>query len=505
MDLLARDQDDRPGGGLVALDYKSLGVRQLGSIYEGLLEFRLRFDDRGGVVVANDRAERKATGSYYTPDFVVKYIVERTLGPIVAEHTERLRPKFRAAAEARRAAAHRREVTGQKAAEDPATRALVDELFSITVLDPAMGSGHFLVEAVDRLTDRLLDFLARFPQNPVQDQIAQTRRAIIDEMERQHVSIDVSRLTEINLTKRHVLKRCIFGVDLNPMAVELAKVSLWLDSFTLGAPLSFLDHHLRYGNSLAGTTVAEVRTAASQRTLFERDQFDELASATALMRHVGELSDTTTAQVSESRTEYRKAAASLWPYKRLLDLYCGQWFDGGPKPVSAGPKGKQKLLKGNRMKTFYASHPIVEFLNSGRARAIAESDDPVAAAARLPTADRPPVESAVAAASRFRFFHWELEFPEVFFRGGRREPGRRLRRRHRQPALDPPGGSQGDEGDDGGDLPGDVRRRGRRLRPLPRPRMPVAAPWRSPPMISTFSPCSTRRSCGGFSRGTSAT
>ena len=79
-----------------------------------------------------------------------------------------------------------------------------------------------------------------------------TREAIVSEMERQGITVDAARLTDINLLKRHVLKRCAYGVDLNPMAVELAKVSLWLDCFTIGAPLSFLDHHLKCGNSLIG-------------------------------------------------------------------------------------------------------------------------------------------------------------------------------------------------------------------------------------------------------------
>ena len=77
-------------------------------------------------------------------------------------------------------------------------------------------------------------------------------------MDRQGVTVNTARLTDLNLLKRHVLKRCIYGVDLNPMAVELAKVSLWLDCFTLGAPLSFLDHHMKVGNSLIGANVEEV-------------------------------------------------------------------------------------------------------------------------------------------------------------------------------------------------------------------------------------------------------
>lgn len=81
------------------------------------------------------------------------------------------------------------------------------------------------------------------------------RNEILEQISRQGVKIDESKLTEVNLIKRMVMKRCIYGVDLNEMAVELAKLSLWLDSFTLGAPLSFLDHHLKCGNSLIGTNV----------------------------------------------------------------------------------------------------------------------------------------------------------------------------------------------------------------------------------------------------------
>jgi len=125
------------------------------------------------------------------------------------------------------------------------------------------------------------------------------------------------------------------------MAVELAKVSLWLDSFTLGAPLSFLDHHLKCGNSLIGVTVDEVRHAIegkglstdvhdtrSQVSLFG-SRFAGLMLATDLMRHVGELSDVTAAQVKESRASSSKRAIKLAPFKRILDVYTSQWFGNG--------------------------------------------------------------------------------------------------------------------------------------------------------------------------------
>ena len=294
LDLLARDDDDKTFE-RVFIDYKSLGVRQLGSIYEGLLEFRLRIaaekmaickgkkteeivayteaakDKRkiltigqgknatertlpkGAVYLENDKRERKATGSYYTPDYIVEYIVANTVGPVLTERMDRVRPLLRDAQKAlhrereKAQALQRRSLKG----DDPEHQAFlthhdaIDALFGIKVVDPAMGSGHFLVEAVDFITDRMLDFLNGFPWNPIVYQLRETRETILHELDEQGVTVDAAKLTDVNLLKRHVLKRCIYGVDINPMAVELAKVSLWLDSFTLGAPLSFLDHHLK--------------------------------------------------------------------------------------------------------------------------------------------------------------------------------------------------------------------------------------------------------------------
>ena len=293
-------------------------MRQLGSFYEGLLEFKVRIaqekmavvkgkkteevipygetgkskqkvltigrgrnaEERvyhpGDVYLENDRRERKASGSYYTPDHIVKYIVENTVGPVLAEKFEKLRPRFREAQQAYGQAVVRAQsfVRQGMRPDDPAKVAntyegLVDDMFDVKVLDPAMGSGHFLVEAVDFICDRILGeregLLRAFPWNPVTKYLQDTREAIIAEMERQGVTVDTSRLTDINLLKRHVLKRCVYGVDLNPMAVELAKVSLWLDCFTIGAPLSFLDHHLKCGNSLIGSTVQEVESELAKQ------------------------------------------------------------------------------------------------------------------------------------------------------------------------------------------------------------------------------------------------
>ncbi len=447
IDLLARDVDDKRQD-LVFIDYKSLGVRQLGSMYEGLLEFRLRIapekmaivrgkkteeilpykeakaknhkiltDGRGKIAkertipkgtvyLENDKRERKATGSYYTPEHIVKYIIEHAVGPVLKEKLELFRPKLREVERKRKAFEDRQKALikgGLKPESEEKKkligRELVDELFNIRVLDPAMGSGHFLVHAVDYITDSMLDFLNSFPVNPVRDFLEKTRVTILKEMDDQGITIDASRLTDVNLLKRHVLKRCIYGVDLNPMAVELAKVSLWLDCFTLGAPLSFLDHHLRCGNSLIGVTVEEVREAieGGQQSLFGT-RFTGLKMAIGLMREIGELPDVTSKDVSESRRKYKKATVELVPFKRILDMYTSRWF--GNETYSSGKGAKKRV-----------HDPAKEFLRSQEVEAWYQDPE----GAKLSEWGRKVAETAARAAAKKRFFHWELEFPEVFY------------------------------------------------------------------------------------------
>jgi hypothetical protein len=419
LDRMARDEDEKRHD-LVFIDYKSLGVRQLGSIYEGLLEFKLRIAPEAMVVVKgkkteeiipyaeaqrtnrlarnprtfpvghvyleNDRRERKATGSYYTPDYIVKYIVEHTVGPVLRDKLEALRPLFREAEQTLRLerdkarALKRPDVSPERETYKKYRQALNEAFFDLTVLDPAMGSGHFLVEAVDYITDRLADFLASFRWNPIVYELSLTRQSIQQDMERQGVTIDASKLTDLNLLKRQVLKRCIYGVDLNPMAVELAKVSLWLDCFTLGAPLSFLDHHMKHGNSLIGGQTKDVQQALSGSIW--GFQFSYLLDAAQLMRRVGELSDVTAEQVVESRNAYKGAYNALAPFKRLLDAWISEYF---------GNKGAQHTVKN------YAGNILDNTIST------------------LNSLDQQAIATALSLSTAKHFFHWELEFPEIFY------------------------------------------------------------------------------------------
>jgi hypothetical protein len=239
LDRLARDQDEKTCA-RVFIDYRSLEVRLLGSIHEGLLECKLMVADNGEVFLASDKAQRKASGSFYTPDPLLEYIVAQTIDPVLDEKLEALRPEFR---KPRMTACH---------------VDLVERFFDLKVHDPAMGAGHFLVKAVDFITSRLLEFLQEFPASPVHVALDRTRASILRTLDEQGATVDPTWLTDRHLLREHVLKRCIYGVDIDPLAVELARVSLWLHACTVGAPLSFLNQHLRCGNSLVGASFPEV-------------------------------------------------------------------------------------------------------------------------------------------------------------------------------------------------------------------------------------------------------
>jgi len=244
------------------INYRDLSVQQLGSIYERLLEFEIVRDNSGTLAVRPNLFARKNTGSYYTPDELVGLILDETLEPLVTERLD----AFRAALGKLNA----------KDAEDYQRRELRDAdpanaILSLRVCDPAMGSGHFLVSLVDTLADHVLDAMAEAASlaadlaytSPLADKIEDIRATILKNARAANWTIDEAQLDDRHIIRRMVLKRCVYGVDKNPMAVELAKVALWLHTFTVGAPLSFIDHHLRAGDSLFGLWVRDAIDKAS--------------------------------------------------------------------------------------------------------------------------------------------------------------------------------------------------------------------------------------------------
>ncbi|ROI12635.1 restriction endonuclease [Microcystis aeruginosa FACHB-524] len=371
------------------IDYSFLGVRQLGSIYEGLLEYRIVIEGES-VHLENDRGERKATGSYYTPDYIVKYIVSHTLKPILEQRAQQFGDVMTEIATRRQESSDRRlgnlSQQGLEKELQRLEKKAITTLLDLKLCDPAMGSGHFLVEAVDYLTDELIQILNLYPEdNPVLTMLETTRQNIIDNLRQQGIILDSPTLEPTQLLQRVVMKRCIYGVDINPMAVELAKVSLWLHSFTVGAPLSFLDHHLRCGNSLIGTTAKDAEAAmieeeSGQLTLLT-GPFVGLLRAAEIMRGISTLSDATFAEVEASEQLFRDFDSQAKPYKRLLDVFLSRFF--GVKTA-------------------------IEFLQRYGGNISAINWD------KIPRSDQGILDQAASLYKSKRFFHWDLEFPEVF-------------------------------------------------------------------------------------------
>jgi hypothetical protein len=344
----------RPDGaaGRRRVGYADLGVEQLGAVYESLLDYRPATVDgadrrrspgaaRRLVSLQTGSGRRKATGSFYTPRSITEYLVRRTLHPLVHE-----RP--------------------------------ADAILDLRIVDPAMGSGAFLVAACR--------YLASAYENAL---LAEGRCS----------SRDVDHETRAEF-RRLVAQRCLYGVDLNPMAVQLACLSLWLATLAADRPLSFLDHHLRAGDSLIGASPADLarqppgprRTLARLRRLplFESNEIEAMLQETLPARRQFALERDDTADIvrAKERLLAHFGDRTLARWKQLADIWCSVWFwndsDGGAAPpAQAFPDLTDEVLRGRLMLPRSLSA-------SWRQR-------------------------AAGIASERRFFHWALEFPEVFY------------------------------------------------------------------------------------------
>ncbi|WP_440765327.1 Eco57I restriction-modification methylase domain-containing protein [Natronorubrum sp. DTA7] len=365
-------------GRYVLADYADLDTRHLGSVYEGLLEHQFRIApedyaavsedggevwkpatevsvadavetvDEGGLYVVNDEGERKATGAYYTPDYVVTYIVEETVGPLVDEIKADL------------------EEQGFEPGTHEHLGAFYRRATDLKILDPAMGSGHFLTRATEYLAEQVM-----------------TEVREIEEA----TAFDEQRV------RRDVAKECIYGVDLNGMAVELAKLSMWLETLAADQPLAFLDHHLKAGNSLVGSDVTEVLSNGAdtdddggQLTLQQalaRVRQDTLEHVMDRMQELLEIDNETLEDVKSMEELYDEVRSDPF-YQRLFELtnvHTAERFDLDV------PEGAYERM----------------------ARAIDDEDEWAA------VREEGWFQTAQSMAGGEAFFHWELEYPEVFF------------------------------------------------------------------------------------------
>jgi hypothetical protein len=307
------------------VDFRSLSVREFGTIYEGLLESRLSVApadlalDRSGSYVPARRGEqvvveagaiyfhnrsgaRKSSGSYFTKPFAVEHLLDHALEPVLADHTARL----------------------QKWLEDDDEAAAAAAFFDFRCVDLAMGSGHFLTAAVDRIEARLSAFLALHPIGAVHAELDALRHAAIEKLG------DLAEGVEIETTsllRRLVARRCVYGVDLNGLAVELARLSLWIHTFVPGLPLSYLSHNLVVGNSLTGVgTIEEVLRELdpnhdpSQPSLFRSQIEGLLDRASDALKRLATVTEARIEDVKAAENAHAEAMEAVEPARKLFDL-----------------------------------------------------------------------------------------------------------------------------------------------------------------------------------------
>lgn len=436
IDALSRRTEDLIRGWI---NYRDLSVSHLGGIYERLLEYALvhevqaKDDSKNDIeinriIAAPASFARKVSGSYYTHDDLVRLILRESVGLLAKERL--------AAFEA-----HLGKIA-KKPSLNPGDWDALDKLdpasaiLELKICDPAMGSGHFLVALVDDLADRVLESIntathlvntqpwaahlvetGRPWLSPLVARIAAIRTSIRTTARTHGWAVTDAQLDDRHIVRRMILKKSIFGVDKNAMAVELAKTALWLHTFTVGAPLSFLDHHLRCGDSLHGEQLPNLqRNLEHLGALLMQSEFDRLAVAAKNIAQVADLTDVDIGEAQLSKRLAAEAAAEIAPIHHVLDFWRAmRWLVPGwpvdklsklPKLLKVEKDEQNQTLEGI-VRLLDPVLNLVGVLNTGRI----EGDDGATLAANQ------LIIKARALASRETFFHWWTSFPTVFGKG----------------------------------------------------------------------------------------
>lgn len=326
------------GGDLVGpVDFRSLSVREFGTIYEGLLESELSVaptdlavDDDGNYIPAGDQdsvevaagvvylhnksGARKATGSYFTKPFGVEHLLDQALEPALADHLARIQQLVDVGDEAAAAKA----------------------FFDFRCADIAMGSGHFLVAAVDRIEARLSAFLALNPIPTVTADLDSLRSSALNALGELADGVEIEMTA---LLRRQVGRRCIYGVDRNVIAVELARLAIWIHTFVPGLPLSFLDHNLATGNSLIG--IASIDEALKvlagdddAPTLYRDEILAFLQRGSTALARLATIDDATVPDIHAAQQAHRDALEAIEPAALLFDVLIAARLDDVAPPVS---------------------------------------------------------------------------------------------------------------------------------------------------------------------------
>lgn len=378
------------------INYRDLSVQHLGSIYEKLLEYAPVIENDKIIIGLNPFA-RKGSGSYYTPEGLVHLILDGVIGPLIKETEHAFTSKARTLATSKRPIKERLDTLRPL---DPASTIL-----DFKICDPAMGSGHFLVSLVDYLADAVLRAMADAAASvqwaredapylsPLAVRISSIRDRILKEAKRKRWKIEEDHLDDRHIVRRMILKRSVFGVDKNPMAVELAKVSLWLNTFTVGAPLSFLDHHLRCGDSLFGEFT---RDALDEGGGLQISPYVQQAKHAAKgMAAVEESTDADIAEVRASRDSFANVGEETAALRAWMDfVHARRWRSDDLE----WQRISDQLLSGG------FGHPVPIIARSAIPKG---TRDQISAVERI-------LADGQAFAAREHFLHWEVSFPGVW-------------------------------------------------------------------------------------------
>jgi hypothetical protein len=417
------------------INYRDLNVQHLGSVYERLLEFDL-VEDGGRIAARPQTFARKTSGSYYTPEELVMLVIRRTVGPLLEEREANFANVVAQEAKGKQAHDAPEYPLARLRELDPASAFL-----DLRICDPAMGSGHFLVSLVDYLADRTMlateDAAALVPfgtyRSPLLDRLETIRARIHEQAEDHNWRVDDEQLIDRQLVRRIILKRVIHGVDKNPMAVELAKLSLWLHTFTVGAPLSFLDHHLRCGDSLFGEWVGPGMDRLEQGGLFVTDDLKAAQHAITEMATVEDLTDADITEVKQSEQAFRSLEEDTAKLSRKLALLQGyRWIEDTTESALKRAKvlERESARTNDQKLSFDLQRQAWEMKRRGSALDVllggqlgeltAVLDYFYGRVGRLPDKAKPddpalePLLAAADVAKASNFLAWELAFPNVW-------------------------------------------------------------------------------------------
>lgn len=359
-------------------DYKTLSITHLGTIYEGLLSYffevaqedtyyllysegksksiegyfdaydyallskkhkilKYTFYPKGELYLKNTSNSRKTTASFYTPSSLTSYL-----------------------------ATHALQITDSN-------------ILDYKILDNACGSGHFLIQALNTITEHIINHFEDFPSfKALYEREAQSIK------DNTSAYISDYEVDESDIIKRLLLKRMIYGIDLNPFSVELTKLSLWIDSFIFGTPLSFIEHHIKCGNALVGSSIGDFKSFYQGKTtqdLFYHDFMSYFDSLSEVLPKLNALKDITEEEIKQSKALYtQEIAPKLSTLSLALDFLTAQSFFSAEDRANFKDK-ELDFIQGiiNPSKEFEKLKPIIESLSK-----------------------------------KYRFFHYEIAFPEVF-------------------------------------------------------------------------------------------